>query len=134
MNRVCRAAATAVLLAALPAAAQPPAAEPSNLRGDSAQTRKRIAEAEQKLTAGQAAEAIDALQPVLDEAGDALVSADGKQSRAARQFAHQLLARLPADALKGYQDRLDSPARKLLDAAKKSRDPAPLWQLLDRYY
>ena len=35
---------------------------------------------------------------------------------------------------KAYHDRIDEPARKLLDAGKKDRDPRPLRQLLDRYF
>lgn len=120
------------LVAGLPLRAQPP--DPAALRGDSTQTRKRLSEAEQKLLAGKSADAIDDLQRVLDEAADDLITVDGKQYRPARWIAHQILARLPADALKGYQDRLEVPARKLLDAAKKTRDPAPLRQLLDRYF
>ncbi len=126
--------AVVLLFATGHAVSQPPVPEPANLRGDSAQTGKRLIEANQKLAAGQTADAIDALQRVLDEAGDDLVTTDGKQFVPARRVAHQILARLPADALKGYQDRIDDPARKLLDAAKKTRDPAPLWQLLDRYF
>jgi outer membrane protein assembly factor BamB len=134
MNRVCR-AATALLFAA-PAAAQPPAPDPAALRGDSAQTQKRLSEAEAKLKAGDAADAADALQKILDEAGDDFVPADkeGKEYRPARWFAHRLLARLPADARKGYQDRVDEPAAKLILAGRRDRDPAPLWQLLDRYF
>jgi outer membrane protein assembly factor BamB len=135
MNRVCRASAAALLIASTASAAgQLPGPEPANLRGESSQTRKRLTEAEQKLTAGQAADAVDALQRILDDAGDDLVSVDGKQYRTARHFAHQILSRLPADALKGYRDRIDNPARKLLEAAKARRDPAPLWRLLDRYF
>ena len=37
-------------------------------------------------------------------------------------------------ALKSYQDRIDDPARKLLAAAKRTNDTAPLWDLLDRYF
>ncbi|MBA4190477.1 MAG: hypothetical protein C0467_21025 [Planctomycetaceae bacterium] len=134
MNRAGRAAALLLILAAGSAVAQPPAPEPASLRGDSAQTRKRLTEAEQKLAANQPADAIDALQRILDEAGDDLVTADGRQYQPARRFVHQILARLPADALKGYQDRLDGPAKKLLDSAKQNRDVAPLWQLFDRYF
>lgn len=134
MNRVCRAAATAAFLMAAPAPGQPPNPEPSNLRGDSAQTRKRLTEAEQKLTAGQAADAADALQRVLDDASDDLVSIDGKHFRSARWVAHRILTRLPAETLKGYRDRVEDPARNLLDAGKKARDPAPLWTLIDRYF
>jgi hypothetical protein len=108
--------------------------EGANLRGDSAQTRKRLAEAEQKLLAGKHADAADDLQRILDEAGDELVTVDGKQYRAARWIAHGILARLPESALKNYQDRIDEPARKLLTAAKRTNDPGPVWQLLDRYF
>ena len=111
-----------------------PAAEPASLRGESPQTRKRLAEAEQKVLGGKAAEAIDDLQRVLDEAGDDLISVDGKHHRAARWIAHQILAELPPDVLKTYQDRIDEPARKLLEAGKRDRDPKPLWQLLDHYF
>jgi outer membrane protein assembly factor BamB len=136
MNRHCRVAFALVLLFAAGhvTIAQPPGPESANLRGDSAQTRKRLTEADQKLTSGQAADAVDALQRILDDAADDLISLDGKQYRPARWIAHQMFARLPADALKGYQDRIDDPARKLLDAGKKTRDVAPLWQLLDRYF
>ncbi len=134
MNRVCRIAVTAILVAVLPVMAQSPAPEPANLRGDSQQTRKRLEEAEQQLTAGQIAEAIDALQRIMDEAGDDFIRIDGKRYQTARQFAHQILSRLPADSLKGYQDRLEEPARKLLARARKMRDPAPLWRLLDQYF
>lgn len=119
-----------VLVLTQPAAGQ----EGANLRGDSAQTRKRLAEAEQKLLAGKHADAADDLQRILDEAGDELITVDGKQYRAARWIAHGILARLPETALKNYQDRIDEPASKLLAAAKRTNDPGPLWQLLDRYY
>ncbi|MFO0823392.1 MAG: hypothetical protein U0792_09800 [Gemmataceae bacterium] len=133
MNRVCRVAGFLLLVSTVPVLGQQPAVEPATLRGDSTQTRERLNEAAKKLAANQTTDAIDALQRILDDAGDDLVSADGKQYRPARRFAHQLLAKLPADALKSYQDRLDGPARALLDAAKKTRDPGPLWKLLDRY-
>lgn len=137
MNRAVSTLATTILLIApLMVCAQPgpSAPEPATLRGDSTQTRKRLAEAEKKLLEGKAADAADDLQRILDEAADDLITLDGKQYRTARWIAHQLLARLPADTLKAYQDRIDQPARKLLDQAKQSRDPRPLWLLLDRYF
>ncbi|MBN9522987.1 PQQ-binding-like beta-propeller repeat protein, partial [bacterium] len=127
------AAATALLLAAAAARGQAPV-KPTLLRGDSPQTRKRLAEAEAKLLAGKGADAADDLQRVLDEAGDDLVGLDGRQFRPARLVAHGLLARLPADALKAYQARIDAPAKLLLDAGTRDRDSRPLWQLLDRYF
>ena len=129
-----RSSLIAILLGALVLARPAPGQEGANLRGDSAQTRKRLAEAEQKLLAGNHADAVDELQRVLDESGDELITVDGKQYRAARWIAHGILARLPETALKHYQDRIDEPARKLLTAAKQTNDPAPVWQLLDRYF
>ncbi len=138
MNRAVRATATTlVLLVALPAGAQPggPAVpEPAALRGESTQTRKRLAEAEQKIIGGKAADAADDLQRLLDESADDLITLDGHQFRAARWVAHALFAKLPPDVLKAYQDRIDQPAKKLLEQARQSRDPRPLWQLLDRYF
>ncbi|MFM8272896.1 MAG: hypothetical protein ACKODX_11260, partial [Gemmata sp.] len=136
INRAARAAATLVLLlSALRGAAQPLAApDPAALRGESAQTRKRLAEIEQKLAAGKHADAADELQRVLDESGDDLVLVDANSARPARWVAHQLIAKLPADALKAYQDRVEQPAKKLLAQAKQARDPRPLYQLLDRYF
>ena len=124
----------AVLLAAAAAHAQPAASEPATLRGDLPQTRKRLAEAEQKLLNGNAAEAVEELQRILDEAGDDLVTIDGKQYRAARWYAHGILAKLPPDILKTYQARIDEPARKLLDAGKRNHDTRPLRELLERYF
>lgn len=129
-----RFAAVAVLLAAAVAARGQPPAEPAVLRGDSPQTRKRLAEAEAKLAAGKAAESADDLQRVLDEAGDDLIGLDGRQFRPARLVVHGLLSRLPADTLKAYQNRIDAPAKVLLDAGARDRDARPLRQLHDRYF
>ena len=104
------------------------------LKGQSDQTYKRLVEADRNLTTGKSAEAADALQRILDEAGDDLVSADGKHFRTARRVAQRVLAKLPPDALKAYRDRADEPARLLLEAGRKNRDPRPLRQLIDRYF
>src|SRR5579885_2210852 len=104
--------------------------------GDSEQTYKRLGEAERKLLDGKAAEALDDLQHVLDEAGDDLVQADKDKAhfRPARWVAQVVLAKLPPDVLRAYRDRADEPARRLLEAGKKARDPRPLRTLLDRYF
>lgn len=112
----------------------PTAADRSRIPVESEQTRKRLVEAEQKLGAGKAADAADDLQRILDEAGDDLVSLDGKHLVPARRVAHRSLARLPAETLAAYRDRVDVPARKLLDQAKRDRDPRPLQILLARYF
>ena len=108
----------------------------ARLRGEteSANTRKRLAEAQQKLQAGQAAEAADELQKILDESGDDLVQVQNNHFQPARRLVHQSLATLPADTLKAFQNRLDEPAKKLLEAGRRDRDPAPLRQLLNRYF
>lgn len=108
--------------------------EPATLRGESPQTRKRLAEAEQKVLGGKAADATEELQRILDEAGDDLISVDGKQHRPARWVVHQILSKLPPDVLKTYRDRIDEPARRLLEVGRRDHDVRPLWQLLDRFF
>ena len=101
-----------ILVGAATGAAQPPGppapapAEGAALRGESPPTRKRLAEAEAKLLGGKARDAADDLLRVLDEAGDDLVAADGRQYRPARWVAHQLLAKLPPDAVAVVQQLL----------------------------
>lgn len=111
-----------------------PSTDPAVLRGDSTQTRKRLAEAKQKITDGKAADAADDIQRLLDESADDLITFNGREYRPARWVAHSYLAELPPDALKTYQDRIDQPAKKLFEQGKQARDPRPLWQLLDRYF
>lgn len=121
-----------LLLAGLPAAAAD-APESANVRGESTTSRKRLAEAEQKILAGKTVEAVDELQRILDDVGDTLVTADGKQFLAARQYVRQFLAKLPAAELKKYRDRVEEPAAKLLALGRDRREPRPLLDLLDRY-
>ncbi|MGL6094169.1 MAG: tetratricopeptide repeat protein, partial [Fimbriiglobus sp.] len=122
--------AAAVVFLAL-AAGQP--ADGTLVRGESAQTRKRLAEAQQKLADGKSADATADLLAILIDAGDDLVSTDGRSYQPARRVAHSLLAQLPADALRAYRTRADAPARALLARGKETRDPRPLRELLDRY-
>lgn len=107
--------------------------ESANVRGESTTTRKRLAEAEQKILAGKSTDALDELQRILDDVGDDLVTADGKQFTSAHQYVHRFLAKLPATDLKRYRDRVEEPAAKLLARGQSLRDPALLHQLLDRY-
>ena len=123
------------LLSALPLAAQ--SSGPSaRLRGETeaATTRKRLTEAQQKLRAGQATEAADEFQRILDESGDDLVPVPGNHFQPARKLVQQYLAALPTATLTAFQNRLEEPAKKLLDAGRRDRDPAPLRQLLGRYF
>src|SRR5687767_14189768 len=127
-----------VLLSLAPAAVgqplPPPGADSATVRSDSPRTRKRLAEIEQKMLAGKAADAADALQRVLDEAGDDLIAVDAHRYAPARRYVHRFLAQLPAAALAAYRDRIDEPARRLLDQGRANRDPEPLRRLLDRYF
>jgi outer membrane protein assembly factor BamB len=134
MKRVNSELVALLLLSAtcFPATAQTP--EPAGIRGDSPQTRKRLAEAEHKLLNGKPADAIDELHRILDELGADLISIDGKQFRPASFYVQEILAKMPPDALASYQDQVESPARKLLDSGKRTRDAAPLIVLLDRYF
>ena len=102
------------------------------------QTRKCLAEAEQKLLAGKTADATDDLQRILDELEPYLITIDGKSFQTAQWMAQKILAKLPSEALKNYRDQITSfltvPPRKLLETAKRTREPATLWQLLDKYF
>ncbi len=122
-----------MLLLASPLAAQAPSAR---LHGETeaAQTRKRLVEAQAKLSAGTTADAVDDLLRVLADSGDDLVQLADGSHQPARRLIHRALAGLPADALKSLRDRIDEPARKLLDAGRTARDPKPLRALLDRYF
>lgn len=124
----------ALLLLAGPLPAQPGTA--ARLRGESeaVRTRKRLTEAQQKLTDGKPADAADDLQKVLDESGDDLVLVKDNNFQPARRLAQQYLAALPPAALAPFRGRIDEPARRLLDAGKKARDPKPLRELTDRYF
>lgn len=111
-----------------------PEADLAKLRGESEQTRNRLREAEKKRLAGQVQDAADELQRILDDAGDDLITLDGKHYHPARRDVQRLLTLLPADVLASYRDRVDEPARKLLEQGRTRRDARPLQTLLDRYY
>ena len=108
----------------------------ARLRGEteSLNTRKRLAEAQQKLQTGKATEAADELQRISDESGDDLVAVQANHFQPARRLVQQLLAALPPQTLIAFQNRLEEPAKKLLDAGRRDRDPAPLRHLLNRYF
>jgi len=125
-----------LLLAAAPALPAQPSGPAARLRGETeaANTRKRLSEAQQKLAAGKATEAADDLQRLLDESGDDLVLVRNNHFQPARRLVQQSFAALPPETLKAFQNRLEEPAKKLLDAGRRDRDPAPLRQLLARYF
>jgi outer membrane protein assembly factor BamB len=128
-----------LILFALLGLTAPVVAQTSNatrLRGEAeaVRTRKRLTEAQQKLTNGKPEEVASDLQKILEESGDDLVLVKDHHFQPARRLVHQYLAALPADTLTTYRNRIEEPAQKLLDAGRKNRDPQPLRELLDRYF
>ena len=93
-------------------------------------TAARIADGVQKVQAGKLLDAIEQFQRVLDTAGDELVPVDRSQFTPARWVVHGYLARLPAEGVKLYRQRVDGQAVKRLADAKKSRDDRGLHRLL----
>ena len=126
-------ALTVILFLCGSAAAQPPAADTARLLGQSDATAKRLAEVGKAVEAGKP-DALDQLLKLVDEAGDDLIAADGRQFRPARRQAQRLLVKLPPAALRSYRDRVAGPADALLAAGVRDRDPRPLRTLLDRYF
>ncbi|HVK11460.1 MAG TPA: PQQ-binding-like beta-propeller repeat protein, partial [Gemmataceae bacterium] len=90
----------------------------------------RIAEGVEKVRAGQLLDAVEQFQRVLDTAGDELVPVDRHHLAPARWVVHGHLARLPAEGVKLYRQRIDGQAAKRLEEAKKSRSDAALNRLL----
>lgn len=121
----------ALLVCVSAAVAQPSG---TRLRGESesGRTRKRLTEAQQKLAEGKPV--ADELQDILDQSGDDLVLVKENQYQPARRLVQQYLAGLPDKPLETFRDRIDEPARKLLELGKKKRDPQPLRELVDRYF
>ncbi len=115
------------------AVGQPVAIDGASVRGESPQTRKRLAEAQKNMQDGKWDDVLDPLQQLLDDAGDDLIGVDGTAFTAARLTVHKLLAKLPPEPLKKYRDRVEEPARQLLETGKRTRDEQPLHLLLDRY-
>jgi outer membrane protein assembly factor BamB len=108
----------------LPLRAQPPDRPAENA------TAARIADGVEKAQAGKLLDAVEQFQRVLDTAGDELVPVDRSWYTPARWVVHAQIARLPADGLRLYRQRVDGQSAKRLDEAKKSRDDAGLNRLL----
>jgi outer membrane protein assembly factor BamB len=116
-------AARVLLLAALLAgAARAQDATPAVLPGESQAAAARLDEARGKLKAGKAAEAADDLVALIQTAGDDLAPVGGRRLVRARWPAHALLARLPADELARYRDRVEPQARRWLEQGLAGRD------------
>jgi outer membrane protein assembly factor BamB len=97
--------------------------------GDNA-TAARIADGVEKARDGKLLDAVEQFQRVLDTAGDELVPVDHGQLTPARWVVHGQIARLPAEGVRLYRQRVDGQAVKRLDEAKKARDDSGLQRLL----
>jgi outer membrane protein assembly factor BamB len=93
-------------------------------------TAARIADGVEKARAGKLLDAIEQFQRVLDTAGDELVPVDRSWFTPARWIVHGQLARLPADGVKLYRQRVDGQAAKRLVEAKNTRGDDKLNRLL----
>lgn len=109
--------------------------EIATIRVESPTTQKRLAEAQEKIRSGNAAEAMADLQRILDENGDDLVSSGSTASLIpARRIAHALIGSLPEPVLTAYRERVESAAHALYDKGLKNRSAEPFRELLDRYF
>jgi outer membrane protein assembly factor BamB len=93
-------------------------------------TAARIADGVEKARAGKLLDAVEQFQRVLDTAGDELVPVDRYHHALARWVVHGNLAKLPAEGIKLYRQRVDGQAAKRLEEAKKRRDDDDLIRLL----
>lgn len=116
-----------------------PAAEflPAKLPGESTRTTLRLAEVRKRIDKRQWPEAIEAIQHILEEAGDDLAAIDPQQPRhllQARRLCHRYLASLPAEGLRLYRNHVDKEAGKLLQQGLTGRDPEVLKKLVAEYF
>ena len=93
-------------------------------------TAARIADGVDKARDGKLLDAVEQFQRVLDTAGDELVPVDRYHHTPARWVVHAHLARLPAEGIRLYRQRVDGQAAKRLEEAKSNRDDIALHRLL----
>lgn len=106
------------------------AAAPGQDRPADNATAARIADGVEKVREGKLLDAVEQFQRVLDTAGDDLVPVGKSQQVPARWVVHGHLARLPAEGVKLYRQRVDGQAARRLEEARKARDDAGLRRLL----
>ena len=94
---------------------------------------KRLAEVEALLAEGKPQAAADGLRKLLAEAGDDLVSVDGRRFVTVRSASRGVLARLPEGERRAWRERSDAPAAERFGRAAKLRDPARLEAVADDY-
>lgn len=104
------------------------------LSGEAKATATRLAAAQKLLDEKKWPEAVAELQAILDTGGDALVPLSDTHSVAARRLCHARLAGLPPEALRLYRDRVEPQARRWLEEAATTRDPALLRKVVDEAF
>jgi outer membrane protein assembly factor BamB len=93
-------------------------------------TAARIAIGVEKAGEGKLLDAVEQFQRVLDTSGDELVPVDGRHHVPARWVVHGHLARLPAEGVKLYRQRVDGQAAKRLEETRKVPGEDALHRLL----
>ena len=104
------------------------------LPGESRTTATRLAEVRKKIDDKKYVEAIDALQAILESAGNDLVPLTPQRCVQARRLCHRELAKLPPEALLEYRARVEPQAKKWLDEAKSTRDRRLLRRVVDEAF
>ncbi|HTU21933.1 MAG TPA: PQQ-binding-like beta-propeller repeat protein [Gemmataceae bacterium] len=104
---------------------------PVKILGESAAPAIRLSDARKKLDEHKWSEAIEALQTILNTAGDDLVAVTPTHSVRAGRLCQIQLAALPAEALGVYRRRYENQARKKLQRAQAERDVAELRKLVE---
>ena len=93
-------------------------------------TAARISDGLEKAQAGKLLDALEQFQRVLDTAGDDLVPVGKYHQMPARWVVHGHIARLPAEGLRIYRQRIEGQAAKRLAEAKKTNDQSAFNRLL----
>lgn len=107
------------------------------LLGEAPRLTERLLVAEKHVQQQEWPEAVEEYLRILEEAGDQLVPADLKDSRQciqARRLCHLRLAALPVAARRLYQERVDAPARRLLQQGQAERDGNRLRRLVQDFF
>jgi outer membrane protein assembly factor BamB len=111
------------------------AAEGARIVGESRPTAQRIAEAAAAARDGRIQAAVDIYVRILDDSGGELVEADEDHRRLlpARWVVHRRIA--ANDALLAlFRERMNVPARQLLEKGTAARDPRVLKQLVESFF
>jgi outer membrane protein assembly factor BamB len=102
--------------------------------GESRPLATRLQEAQRTLAAKKWSEGIALLASILEAGDNDLIPAEDGRSVQARLMCHLLLARLPAEGLAAYRQRVDAQAKRSLDAALRGPDPGLLAKLVDEAF